>query len=39
VHLGGQAVELTPAEFDLLAALMRNAGRRHRHAARTARGR
>jgi len=27
VHVGGQAVELTPTEFDLLAALMRNAGR------------
>jgi two-component system alkaline phosphatase synthesis response regulator PhoP len=27
VHVGGRAVELTPTEFDLLAALMRNAGR------------
>jgi two-component system alkaline phosphatase synthesis response regulator PhoP len=27
VHVGGQAIELTPTEFDLLAALMRNAGR------------
>jgi two-component system alkaline phosphatase synthesis response regulator PhoP len=27
VHVGAQQVELTPTEFDLLAALMRNAGR------------
>jgi len=27
VHVGEQPAELTPTEFDLLAALMRNAGR------------